>query len=254
MKRLFYLSCIAMLVVACRPEDRSARLMDDFQALQHRVNEQITDDTPSEEADSLWQAYIEEAFGLQQAAPESEAAYFILPQIYHSLSLEQKEQAFAVLNLDSLHKYDLNVLYTNLQAEQRTAVGKQYTDFTALDLGDAERSLSEWVGRTDFLLIDFWASWCGPCRRSMPGIRQLTESYPDRLTVVGISVDRDKEEWLNAVEQLKLSWPQLRQIDRTGSDIYGIMYIPHTILISREGIILAHNPSHEQIAAILQGE
>ena len=127
-----------------------------------------------------------------------------------------------------------------------------YTDFHAVLPNGEAAALSDYVGKSDFLLVDFWASWCGPCRRSMPGIKQLLAEHADRLAVVGVSVDESEEAWLKAVEDLELTWPQLRDNNDEGNRAYGITSIPHTVLISRDGTIVAHDPEHEQIEEILK--
>ncbi len=253
MNRFCYIIlCAAVVLSACRREDQSARLLDEYQALDERITEQLQNVESPEVADSLVNAFVEEAFALQQAQPESEAAYVILKELYYLLDLEQKEQAFAVLNMDSLESRGLQRHYDAFLAEQRTAAGLAYTDFSAVLPNGEAAALSEYVGKSDFLLVDFWASWCGPCRRSMPGIKQLLAEHADRLAVVGVSVDESEEAWLKAVEDLELTWPQLRDNNDEGNRAYGITSIPHTVLISRDGTIVAHDPEHEQIEELLK--
>ena len=86
----------------------------------------------------------------------------------------------------------------------------------------------------------------------MPGIKQLLAEHGDRLAVVGVSVDESEEAWLKAVEDLELTWPQLRDNNDEGNRAYGITSIPHTVLISRDGTIVAHDPEHEQIEELLR--
>ena len=241
-----------MLMVACKKEDKSAKLLEDYQALNDRISEQLGQDLTPEQTDSLIEVFISEAFALQQAVPESEAAYVILEDIYYMLTLEQKEKAFLILNPDSIEARGLQRCFEAFQAEQLTMAGSPYTDFTAFTKDNEPVALSSLVGDKDFLLVDFWASWCGPCRRSMPGLKELLAKHGDKLTVVGVSVDDNAEAWLKAVDELELTWLQLRDINDEGSKRYGITAIPHTVLISRDGIILAHNPEHEQIEEFIQ--
>lgn len=251
MKRLSFILCIALMFAACKKEDQSAKLLDAYHALNERLEaafEQIDDQS---QADSLIAAFVEEGFALQQAAPESEAAYIILQDLYYMLSLEQKEQAFAVLNLDSLEARGLQRHYNAFQAEKKTAVGMTFTDFNALNKDGEEVAISTFIGQKDFLLVDFWASWCGPCRRSMPGLKELLAAHSDKLAILGVSRDDDETSWLQAIEALELPWPQLRDASSEGAQTYGIIFIPNTILINREGTIIARNPSHEELHALL---
>lgn len=251
MKQLTLILCLAMLMVACKREDKSAKLLEDYQALNDRVSAEIKEIESPEQADSLVSAFIDEALALQQALPESEAAYTILEDLYYMLNPEQKEQAFAVLNKDSLEAHGLQRHYEAFLAEQKTAAGLPFTDFTALTMDGNTAALSDFIGTKDFLLVDFWASWCGPCRRSMPGLKELLAAHGDKLAIVGISVDESEESWMQAVEALEITWPQLRDANDEGSKAYGITAIPHTVLISRDGTILAHNPEHEEVHKLL---
>ena len=252
MKRIYFILCIAMLVTACKREDNSAKLIEEYQALNERVSEEYEQAESPQQADSILNVFINEAFALQQAEPESEAAYFILSDLFYVLSMEQKEQAFAVLNPDSLEAHELLRVYDSFQAEKKTAAGLTYTDFNALDKDGNELALSEFVGKSDFLLVDFWASWCGPCRRSMPGLKELLQKHGDKLAILGVSLDESEESWQQAVEALELIWPQLRDANDEGAKAYGIIAIPHTVLISRDGTIIARNPSHEEIEELIK--
>ncbi|MBQ7531444.1 MAG: TlpA family protein disulfide reductase [Paludibacteraceae bacterium] len=251
MKRIYFILCIALLFAACKKEDQSAKLMDEYQALDDRISEELkTVDVP-EVADSIIDAYIDEAFALQQALPGSEAAYAILKEIYYLLDMERKQQAFAILDAEGIESHDLQRYFDAFQAEQLTMAGMPYTDFTAFTKDGEAVALSSLVDKQDFLLVDFWASWCGPCRRLMPGLKELAAKFGDKLAIVSVSVDEDAEAWQKTVEDLGLTWLQLRDTNDEGSKTYGITAIPHTVLINRKGIILAHNPEHEQVAAII---
>lgn len=252
MKRLFGIFTIALLLVGCQHEDKSAKLIEEYQALSDRVEQEYEQAATPQVADSLVTAYIEQAFAMQQALPESEAAYFILADLYYLLEPAQKAQAFAVLNIDSLEVHGLKRQYDAFQAEQRTAVGNLLTDFTGVLPNGNEASLIQYSLRAEYMLVDFWASWCGPCRRSMPGLKELYSKHHDRLLILGVSVDKDEQAWLQAVNDLELTWPQIRDNNGDGANAYGITAIPHTVLIASDGTILAHNPSHEEIESILQ--
>lgn len=252
MKRIYFILCIALLFAACKKEDQSAKLIDEYQALDERVSEELKAVDIPEVADSIIDAYIDEAFALQQALPGSEAAYVILKEIYYLLDVERKQQAFAILDAEGIESHDLQRYLDAFQAEQLTMAGLPYTDFTAYTKDGEAVAISSLVDKQDFLLIDFWASWCGPCRRLMPGLKSLLADYSGKLAIVSVSVDEDAEAWQKTVNDLGLTWLQLRDTNDEGSNAYGIMAIPHTVLINREGIILAHNPEHEEIAALIK--
>ena len=117
-------------------------------------------------------------------------------------------------------------------------------------------ALNELVGTTDYVLVDFWASWCGPCRRLMPALKELYTSYhpSGKLEILGVSCDRDEAAWLKAIEEDMLPWQHIRD-QRTEQynpcDKYGISAIPTTILINKEGIIVGRNLNEAEIEEIL---
>ena len=86
----------------------------------------------------------------------------------------------------------------------------------------------------------------------MPGLKQLLAKYGDRLIIVGVSVDKEEKAWLQAIDELELTWPQIRDVDGVGADLYGITAIPHTVLIANDGTIIARNPSHAEIESLLK--
>ena len=136
---------------------------------------------------------------------------------------------------------------------EEVTIDNPYTDFTAVTPEGEELSLSQLVGQTDFVLVDFWASWCGPCRRLIPVLKEIYAGQPrERLQIFSCSVDEDKEEWLTALEQEQMPWPQAREdAEHICSDLYGVQYIPFTVLIDKKGQIIAVNPDESDLEIIL---
>lgn len=135
-------------------------------------------------------------------------------------------------------------------------VGGQFIDFTAVTPEGNELSLSELVGKTDYVLVDFWASWCGPCRRLIPVLKEIYNSQPEgRLQIFSCSVDREEEMWRTALAEEQMPWAQAREDEaHMCSDLYGVQFIPHTVLIDREGKILGINLEEPEIEKILFSE
>ena len=125
--------------------------------------------------------------------------------------------------------------------------GQQYADFPALDPEGKEGRFSDRLGKDRYTMVDFWASWCGPCRMAIPHVRELHEKYGDRLGIVAVSVDEDLEAWKLAMEQEKMTWPQMRVAKENFKDVtsaYNFSGIPFIVLIDPQGRIAfaGHDP------------
>ncbi|MGZ3901382.1 MAG: TlpA family protein disulfide reductase, partial [Bacteroidia bacterium] len=93
------------------------------------------------------------------------------------------------------------------------------------------------------VLIDFWASWCGPCRREMPNVVKAYSKYKDKgFEIYGVSLDQDKDRWIEAIKKDGITWPQVSDLkywECEAAKIYGVQGIPFTVLLDKEGKIIA---------------
>lgn len=132
-------------------------------------------------------------------------------------------------------------------AKEETSVGKPYKDFTVTYDGK-EQKLSDYVGAGHYTLVDFWASWCGPCMRQAAVIKELYDKYKDRgLQVVGVAVWDEPENTLKAIESHGLVWPNIINGQTLPTDLYGISGIPCILLINPEGIIVSRDRMGQEL-------
>lgn len=139
--------------------------------------------------------------------------------------------------------------------KQRNITSKKYIDFEAEAPDGTIHRLSEYVGHGQYVLIDFWASWCGPCIASFPFMKQLHAAYKDRnLTILGVSCDKDRNAWLKALDKNQLPWTALRcPSDKENAlDLYGISFIPSIVVISPDGIILSTDKEGKELESYLK--
>lgn len=133
--------------------------------------------------------------------------------------------------------------YEKRQAEyaermKETAEGMMFTDFEVEYDGKIQK-LSDYVGKGKYVLVDFWASWCGPCRAEIPNLINVYNKYKGKkFEVLGVATWDEPDDTKKAIEELEIPYPQIMNAQKIGSDIYGIMGIPQIILFGPDGTIL----------------
>lgn len=175
--------------------------------------------------------------------------------------------AYELGKLDSLAKMfekdAAESVYTKLINERvailkSTQEGVPAPEFSQNDADGNPIALSSFKGK--YVLIDFWASWCGPCRAENPNVVAAFKKYNSKgFEVFGVSLDDNKEKWLEAIEKDGLTWKQVSDLKGWGNAVakqYGVQGIPHSILVDKEGVIVAKNlrgeDLHKKLAEVLK--
>lgn len=174
---------------------------------------------------------------------------------YWGMSIEQREDVISALDDRFKQEEKIAKIISNIEQEKKSAVGQPFIDFAAADINGKEIKLSEMVGKTDYLLIDFWASWCGPCIKSLPSLKALYDKYKGKkFDIIGVSLDSKRDEWVGAINKFQLEWTNvsdLKQWDSYPAKLYAVSFIPSTILIDKEGKIVGRNLHVNDIEDIL---
>lgn len=136
--------------------------------------------------------------------------------------------------------------------QEATSAGKPMRDFEAEYNGKVQH-LSDYVGKGKYVVVDFWASWCGPCRREIPNLINVYNKYKgDKFDVIGVATWDKPADTERALEQMKIPYPQIINAQQAGSDAYGILGIPEIILFAPDGTIVARGLRGEMLEKAVQ--
>ncbi|MDO8897496.1 MAG: TlpA disulfide reductase family protein [Bacteroidales bacterium] len=176
-------------------------------------------------------------------------SHYILFRNSYQFELDELESM--VVNFDTEKKSSyLDGLMDRVLVLKSVAVGMPFKDFEQGNQNDEPIKLSSKVG-TKLLLVDFWASWCAPCRVENPNIVAVYNDYKDKgFDVYGVSFDTNKDKWLEAIAADKLTWTHVSDLKGWGNEagkLYGVQSIPHSVLLDENGTIVAKNLREEAL-------
>jgi peroxiredoxin/mRNA-degrading endonuclease YafQ of YafQ-DinJ toxin-antitoxin module len=176
--------------------------------------------------------------------------YIIGRKMYHSLSLEELKSLVNNLDKKVVNSSYAKEMKDYIEVLENVAIGEKYADFELPTPEGDMLALSDITGE-NYILIDFWASWCGPCRRENPNVVAIYQDFKDKgFDILGVSFDTKKENWEKAIKDDNLTWHQVSDLEGWNSsagDLYGVKSIPHTVLINPEGIIIAKNLKGDEL-------
>ena len=212
-------------------------------------NDSILRDSLSQVGNALMEEQTNFRDDYIKAHPESFVTHYILDGVKQDYPLDQLKEMVGMFTTESIYSKDLN---DYIAKQERLEVGQPFIDF-ALQTKEGEKvTLSDKIAQNKLTLVDFWASWCGPCRNENPVVKAAYEQYHALgFDVVGVSVDQDGDAWLEAVEEDQLPWTQVRDTEHKVSEDYLIYYIPSNFLFDQNGTMVAKGLRGEDLAAKL---
>ncbi len=164
---------------------------------------------------------------------------------------QQKEELLALFAEKSPEMPNYKKILAQKKAAESTGIGAQYTDIVMQSPEGKTVKVSDYVGKNKYTLIDFWASWCGPCLREMPNVVKAYTNFHDKgLEIVGVSLDNKKDAWVNAIAKQNMPWPQMSDLkgwESAGAAAYNVRAIPSNVLVSQDGKIVAKDLREEAL-------
>ena len=183
---------------------------------------------------------------------DNEFGYFLLTNYPEDLIDNENRSRLIAMFPDKIKQRPaIKAILEHIKQSASIAEGQHVKDFHQQAPDGSELSLMNLIGQNRITVIDFWASWCGPCRQEMPFMVEMYNKLKDKgLGIVGISLDEDRDAWLQAIGQLKMEWPQMSDLkgwENEIAQVFGITSIPHTVVVDQQGTILRRGLRGEQL-------
>lgn len=185
--------------------------------------------------------YQNKALELVEAQPVTQlSAYLIASELLYDPQVKRLDAILEKMDQSIKDSRYGQIIQANLESARKTAVGTAAPLFTMNDMEGNQISLESYQGK--YVLVDFWAAWCRPCRQENPRLVALYAKHKGpKFEILGVSIDRSKEQWKQAVRDDQLTWTQVLDESEVSAVKYGIVGIPANVLLDPQGVIVAKN-------------
>ena len=204
----------------------------------------------------VWIARVKkEQLKIMAANPSVEMVAYELGYMKDNMTLEQLEQVFGQFDVKVQQSKWGKAIRESIELRQRIEPGRLAPEFTLARRDSSLVSLADYRGKV--VVLDFWASWCRPCRASFPWVREFYEEYREKgVEVIGVSIDENKASWEKALDEERLPWPQvIDEIEKGRSRVgglYHVLAVPMFVVVDKEGkiVVRAHMEKKELSAVV----
>jgi thiol-disulfide isomerase/thioredoxin len=181
------------------------------------------------------------------------SAYVLLSALSQDIDIETVQSAYGKFDENTKNSVFGKIISREL-ARMKTAEiaeGDIFRDMTMKTPDNKDISISDYAGKGKYVLLDFWASWCGPCRAENPNVVALYKEYKDKgFEIIGVSLDNNKDAWIKGINDDGITWPQMSDLKGWESEAtmkYKVQGIPFTVLLDKEGKVVAKNLRGEEL-------
>ena len=204
----------------------------------------------------VWIARVKkEQLKIMAANPSVEMVAYELGYMKDNMTLEQLEQVFGQFDVKVQQSKWGKAIRESIELRQRIEPGRLAPEFTLAQRDSSLVSLADYRGKV--VVLDFWASWCRPCRASFPWVREFYEEYREKgVEIIGVSIDENKASWEKALDEERLPWPQvIDEIEKGRSRVgglYHVLAVPMFVVVDKEGkiVVRAHMEKKELSAVV----
>ena len=257
--RTLLFALAAVVAVACgqTAEEKVQAYEQAHEAMMQEYRQMMDSlSTDPQKAEAFYNDFVERyiEFNLEAANKntDNQVAVQVLMNLRGMIEDEQVDQIISKMPAEMLEDKNVAYLKSGLDARKATAEGKKFIDFTVEHVYGFDRSVdpqplkkevkfSDYVGKGTYVLVDFWAPWCGPCKREIPNIKTVYEKYKDKgFEVLSLAVweRQPVNVTIETASELGMDWLHVNNCGSVPTDIYGVEGIPHLMLIGPDGTIL----------------
>lgn len=230
-------------------------IQDELKALWERSKDTVGVDMAAleKEFEAKQKESVQTAFDFTKANIGNQIGTYLFARNASSFSEDQIKELLPSVKPEFSSK--VKRISDRVQAWENTADGKPFIDIKGKTPEGKDIALSEYAGKGKYVLVDFWASWCTYCIADMPNIVEAYKLYKNKdFEIVGFSLDTKNENWIGSIKKNDITWPQISELkgwDSKPVSDYGISGIPFTVLLDKEGKIIAKGLSGEELLAKL---
>lgn len=229
--------------------------MDFSSEIEALAQKGLSPEEQEQKGNELYEGIVEKMVGISKKAikanRDNATAIMAISNLAGNVDPEELLSLVDLLDPSIRDTETIVALTSSLSSAAATAEGSMFLDFVAPYDG-VEKRFSDYVGNGKYVLVDFWASWCGPCKAEMPNLKAVYEKYHgDQFDMLSVAVWDDPEDSIASALELGIEWNQIINAQQVPTELYGIDAIPHIILFGPDGTILRRNLRGEEIDKVV---